>query len=551
MHPLQKFSAECKTLTKKYGIQLEKPPKEIDADLALPCFQPAKEMKKNPQDIAKEIAKSISGKKHEGIKRIEASGPYVNFYADWDKISVMVIKQVLAEKKKYGSSMHKKRIMVEYSAPNSNKPLHVGHLRNDSIGMAISNILQFSGQKVIRANLVNDRGIHICKAMLAYRKWGKNKMPDKKPDHFVGDFYVLFEKNKSEELEREAQDTLLEWEKGDKEARELWKKMNAWVIDGFRETYRRFGSEFDVWFLESEFYDKAKPIINEGLGKGIFFRNDKADIVAKLEPLPDKVVLRADGTSIYITNDLALTKHKFENYKIDKAVWVVASEQNLYFQQLFRIFELLGYKWAKDCYHLSYGLVNLPSGRMKSREGTVIDADDLINDVTELAKKEIKKREEMISEKEMQIRANAVALAAIKYYLLKTEPAKDMLFEAEKAISFEGDTGPYLQYTYARAKSILRKSKKKASAGKITDGIDVVKKLSEFPSVIEKSSNEYKPHYLSNYLFELATLFNEFYHAKQVIGSKHEAQMLALVESVSIVLSNGLSLLGIMPLERM
>ncbi len=551
MHPLQKFNDECKSLTKKYNIQLEKPPKEIDADLALPCFQLAKEMRKSPQDIAKEIEKSIAGKKHECIKRIEASGPYVNFYADWDKISVVVVKQVLVENEKYGLGKRKKEnVMVEYSAPNSNKPLHVGHLRNDSIGMAISNILEFNGCKVIHANLVNDRGIHICKAMLAYRKWGKNKMPDKKPDHFVGDFYVLFEKNKSEELEREAQDMLLEWEKGNKEIHALWKKMNAWVIDGFKETYRRFGSEFDAWFLESEFYDKAKPIINEGLGKGIFFRSGKGDIVAKLEPLPDKVVLRADGTSIYITNDLALTKHKFENYKISKAIWVVASEQNLYFQQLFRIFELLGYKWAKDCYHLSYGLVNLPSGRMKSREGTVIDADDLINDVTELAKEEIAKREKT-GKAGIEKRANDIALAAIKYYLLKTEPAKDMLFEAEKAISFEGDTGPYLQYTYARAKSILRKSRKKPSAGKITEGVGITKKLSEFPSVIEKSANEYKPHYLANYLFELATAFNEFYHAKQVIGSKNEPQLLALVGAVSIVLSNGLQLLGIKPLERM
>ena len=553
MNLLHKFHEECQKIVEGIG-KLERPPKGIEADLALPCFALAKERKKKPDDVAKEIA---VGMKPKGlIKAIRAEGPYINFYADWNKIGNSVLKQILSEE--YGKGSKKKeRIMVEYSGPNSNKPLHIGHLRNDSIGMAMSNILEFNGYDVIRANIINDRGIHICQVMLAYKKWGKGKKPKIKSDHFVGGFYVLYHQKLRDhpKLKDEVQKMLVKWEKGEKATRALWKKINDWAINGFKQTYEIFGSKFDVFFHESEFYDKARPILNEGIKKGIFYKNDKGALMAKLEPdLPDKTVLRSDGTSIYVTNDLALTKHKFQKYKLSRSIWVVASEQNLYFKQLFAIFKNLGYKFADNCYHLSYGLVNLPEGKMKSREGNVIDADELIENVKELALHEVNKRYEL-PKKEAENRAMKIALAAIKYYLLSLEPIKDIMFNPEKAVSFEGETGPYLQYTYARAKSIIRKSGKKNIAFRDIEldekEISIVKHLSQYPWVVKKCAHEMKPHYLANYLFELATLFNEFYHATQVVGTEREKELLTLVASVSTVLKSGLELLGIEVLEEM
>lgn len=548
----QEFRKQCEKLAGAYAHLLEKPGRGIDADLALPCFSLAKERRKNPVDIAKWLAEGI--KPYGLIKRIEASGPYVNFYADWDKLGKEIIGQIISEGDAFGSSRQKEKIMIEYSSPNTNKPLHIGHLRNDSIGMSVSNILEFLGNDVIRTAIINDRGVHICKSMLAYKKWGNDKKPDKKSDHFVGDFYVMFEQKLKEnpELEEEIHEMLQKWEKGDKATRTLWEKMNDWVLSGMKETYETFGSKFDFWTYESEIYDKAKPLIEKGIKKGIFFKNEKGDMVAKLEPLPDKVVLRADGTSIYITQDMALATFRFSKYKIDRLIYVAATEQSLHFQQLFKILQMLGYDFAGRCHHLAYGLVNLPSGRMKTREGTVIDADDLIKDVVELAKEEIKKREK-VSAKEMTKRSREIALAAIKYYLLRLEPIKDLLFDAKKAVSFEGDTGPYIQYTYARARSILKKSKKKAAIKHAfeKDETSIVKKLSQFPYIVKKCAAELKPNYLSTYIFELATKFNEFYHTKQVIGDGREETLLALVESVSSVLKTGLQLLGISALERM
>jgi len=551
----QQFHEQCEKLVGDYANLLEKPAKGISADLALPCFALAKEQRKNPVEIAKELAKDM---KPSGlIKRIEAAGPYVNFYADWDKIGKELLLRIMNAE--FGVSRQKEKIMIEYSGPNTNKPLHVGHLRNDSIGMAVSNILEFTGNHVLRTNIINDRGVHICKSMLAYKKWGDKKTPqseNKKSDHFVGDFYVLFEKKLKEnpELENEIHEMLQKWEAGDKSVRRLWKKMNGWTMDGLKETYKLFGSKFDLWPLESQFYNKAKPILEEGTKKGIFSKNEKGDLIAKLEPgLPNKVVLRADGTSIYITNDIALTRHRFEKYGINRCIWVVATEQNLHFNQMFSIFEMLGYEWAKNCYHLGYGLVNLPSGRMKTREGNVVDADEVIKEETELAKQEILSREPKIEKKELEKRSLEIALAAIKYYLLKTEPVKDIMFDPNKAIRFEGDTGPYIQYTYARAMSILRKSQKKAAVIHDFGGdeIGIIKKLSEFPGVVQKAATELRSNHLAVFLFELATQFNEFYHAKQVIGAEREETLLAVAGSVASVLKTGLQMLVIKALDRM
>ena len=566
MNPLEKFRKECENISGSYANLLEK---SKHADLALPCFSLAKELKKNPVEIAQKLAKQFEKKIKPRylIKEIKPVGPYVNFYLDENKFSELIIKKILKESKDYGKGLKKKeKIMIEYSGPNTNKPLHIGHLRNDSIGMAISNILEFSGYVVIRVNIINDRGAHICKSMFAYKTWGNGRTPEKeniKSDHFVGDFYVLSDKKLKEnpELNEEIQEMLRKWEAGDKSTRALWKKMNKWALDGIKQTYEKFGSRFDDWHFESQFYDKAKPIIKEGKEKGLFDKNEKGDLIAKLEPeLPNKTILRSDGTSIYITNDMAVAKYRFEHYKINKCLWVVATEQNLHFKQLFKIFELLGYKWAKNCFHLGYGLVNLPSGRMKTREGNVVDADDLIEESRRLASNEIEKRDEKIGLKDLKEKSLAIALASIKYNMLKTEPIKEITFNPEEEISFDGNTGPYLQYTYARANTLLKKSKKRPKLTEPQSGKaifseqlenNLIKKLSEFPEIIEKSAKELKPNILANYSYELATLFNEYYQNVRIIGSENEQAKLALVNSVKIILENSLNLLGIKSLEKM
>ena len=542
---------------------LEVPPQPELGDFAFPCFQLAPTLKKGPKEIAEFLSKEISPPKI--IEKIQPTGPYLNFFVKKDWIAGKALSRVLKEKDSFGTSKtgKKSKVMVEYSAPNTNKPLHVGHLRNDSIGMSISLLLEATGNKVTKTNLVNDRGIHISKSMLAYQKWGKNKKPNKKSDHFVGDFYVLFNKEAKDDqsLNADAQFLLKKWENKDKDTLALWKKMNKWAFDGFKETYKNFGSKFDVWLKESDFFDKARPLIQQGLDSGLFFEDDNGAIVAKLEHhnLPNKVVQRSDGTSIYITNDLALTKHKFEKFKLDQAIWVVGSEQNLYFQQLFQIFEQLGFKWAKQCKHRTYGMVYLPEGKMKSREGTVVDADDLMGEVRTLAEKEIKKRYPKLSKAELEKRAKAISLAAIKFFMLRIDEIKDLYFDPKESISFEGETGPYVQYTYARAKSILRKAGK---AGKKPDlsllqsdsEKQIVTLLYNFPETVEKAASSLKPHKICHFLIELASAFNSFYHSTPVIKAETPelaGARLALVEATALVLKNGLKLLNIQPIEKM
>lgn len=544
---------------------IEIPPSEELGDYALPCFFLAKKMKRDARSIASELSKELS--LPEGFAKMQAVGAYLNFFIDTAFLAKEVLSEIMEKKEKYGASEigKGKRVMIEYSQPNTNKPLHIGHLRNDSIGMAISNLFEFCGYDVIRANLMNDRGIHICQAMLAYKLFGNNETPEStgmKGDKLVGKYYVLFHQKVKEDpkLNDLARELLRKWEAKDPETLALWKKLRDWVIEGFQQTYKIFGSKFDVIFFESDFYYKVKPIIEEGLAKGVFYKNDKGAIVAKLAPLPDKVVLREDGTSIYISNDLVLTKHKIEHYDLDLNIFVVASEQDLYFKQLFRIFELLGYEWYNKNEHLSYGLVLLREGKLKSREGKVIDADDLIASVTELAKQEILKRTEL-SGKELEERALAIALAAIKFAMLRVDPKKNILFEPEKSISFEGSTGPYIQYTYARARSILRKANSlgityaDADPTLLTNDMEksIVKKLFFFPRVVLSSLEERKPNLICNYLIELAELFNSYYHEVPVLKAKEDVRKarLLLVDSVGRVIANGLTLLNIPVLEEM
>ncbi|PJA18189.1 MAG: arginine--tRNA ligase, partial [Candidatus Diapherotrites archaeon CG_4_10_14_0_2_um_filter_31_5] len=374
---------------------LEVPPSKELGDYSFPCFKLSKELKKDPKQIASEFKEKIDLKKISLINSTETKGPYLNLFLDYSFLAKKLIPEILKEKEKFGlTSIGKnKKVMIEYSSPNTNKPLHIGHLRNDSIGMSLSHLYSVNGFNVIKAILINDRGVHICKSMLAYQKFGERKKPEKKSDHFVGDYYVLFNQKAKEnpELEKEALELLEKWEKKDKETWLLWKKMNDWSVKGIFETYKKFGSEFDVIYRESELFGESKKIIELGLTKKVFVKDQEQNIVVDLDKfgLGKKVVLRKDGTAIYLTNDLILTPEKFRKFPLEKSIWVVGSEQNLYFKQLFKSLELLGFDWVSKCLHYSYGMVFLPEGKMKSREGTVVDADDLIEELIELSKKEL------------------------------------------------------------------------------------------------------------------------------------------------------------------
>ncbi len=538
---------------------IEIPPNPELGDYAFPCFFMSKTLKTNPHEAAMQLRAKIGNVSPLDFKKVEVSGPYVNFFLNRKSITLQTLSEIVKKKDQYGKTKQEKqnKTMVEFPSQNTNKPLHLGHLRNMAIGESISRILEFSGDKVIRANLNNDRGIHICKSMLAYQKWGKAKTPKSKkmkPDHFVGEFYTMFEKKKNPELEEEVQKMLKKWEAGDKETLNLWKTMNSWALSGFQETYKKFGIKHDVTFFESNIYNEGKEIIMNGVKKGIFSKAKSGEIKIDLEKegLGEKILLRKDGTSLYIVQDLALAEMKYEKYKLDKSFYIVGNEQDYHFQVLFSILEKLGFK--KEMKHISYGMVNLPSGKMKSREGTVVDADDLIEELRVMAEKELKKRSKL-SKLQLEKRSLAVALAAIKYMLLKIDIKKSFLFNPKESVSFEGDTGPYLMYSYARAGSILKKSKTRTKNFEIhkleEKEAELVKKLSQFPDAVSHSYKNLNPSIIANYSFQLAQVFNEFYHACKVIGSEKEDFRLALVRSFRQVLKNSLSLLGIDTIEEM
>lgn len=548
---------------------LSVPPQGM-GDFAFPCFIAAKEMKKNPVELSKTLASKLTAK---FIEKAEAKGPYLNVFLSKEILSENTLEGIFTGKvfsQKLGSG----RVMVEYSAPNTNKPLHVGHLRNNTLGLAISNLLETAGHEVIKANLVNDRGVHICKSMLAYKLFASKRDPVKektKSDHFVGEMYVLFAQKAKEDptLEDKAQELLRKWESGDKETIALWKKMNKWALDGMKETYSAYGTKFDEWLFESEIFktDSSKKIIGEGIEKKVFKKEDDGAIIALLEPaLPNKVIKRGDGTSLYVTNDLGLTAYKFEKFKLDKAIWVVANEQDLYFKQLFAIFQKLGKKWAKECYHLSYGYVSLPEGRMKSREGTVVDADDLLEEIKAIALKEIKKRCPKLAKGKCEKRAGQIALAAIKFLLLKNDAKKDMVFDPEQSISFEGETGPYLQYTHARACSILSKAEKEEkinlkSLNKSDFSLlqnqkekELIIELGKYSDSIKRSWELLSLHPICHNLLAVAEKFNSFYHEVPVLKAETEKEKfarLALVKATTLVLQKGLALLDIEAIEEM
>jgi arginyl-tRNA synthetase len=559
------FKAEIiKLLTKETKLKdadlnnlISIPPDPKLGDYAFPCFK----LGSNPKNAAETLKSKLKLPKF--LSKVEVVGPYLNFYIKSEVIAKETLNKISKEKENYGKGKQKKKIVIEYCGPNTNKPLHLGHVRNMALGNSVQKILSFSKNEVHPVNIINDRGIHICQSMIAYQKWGKKKEPDKKGDHFVGDYYVMFSQKAKEDdkLKIEAQETLLKWERKDKETIALWKKMNQWVLDGFNKTYKRFGIEFEKEYFESKYYHKGKDIVLKGFKKKIFEKDETEAIFAPLEEynLPDKVLLRGDETSVYMTQDLYLAELRYQDFKFDKMLYVVASEQRTHFKQLFKILELLDEPYAKDLHHLSYGLVNLPSGRMKSREGTVVDADDIMDETSGLAEKEIKKRHKGLSPEEIKKRAEIISLGAIKFFMLRTDSSRDVVFNPEESLSFEGETGPYVQYTHARACSILRKAGNKVSSKVNLDQLNldeekaVIRLLYDFPERIVKAAETYKPHHIANHLITLSQAFNEFYHKCPVISERDEQMKarLLLVDSVRQVLENGLSLLGIKAPDEM
>lgn len=522
------------------------------------AFEIAKEKGENPTITAITLISKLDIK-NTFFERVKAYGPYINFFLNRKKFSDFVLKQILRKKEKYGSKKKiYKKVIVEFLSPNTNKPLHLGHLRNMSLGESVSRIIENQGFNVKRINLYNDRGIHICKSMLAYEKWGKGKKPNKKTDHFVGDYYVMFsnKEKKNAKLLEQAQELLNKWENGDKNVRKLWNKMNKWAFTGHKITMKRFGlKKFDKIYYESDFYDQGKQIVLDGLKNKVFSKEKDGRIYADLGNKSKKYLMRADGTSLYITQDLYLAKLKYKDFKFSKSIYVVASEQDHQFKVLFKLFKMLNYPFADNNYHLSYGMVFLPEGKMKSREGTVIDADNLMDELNNLAKKEIKNR----GKRPNNSLCENIGLAALKYYLLKISNKKSITFNPEESISFEGDTGPYLLYSLVRAHKILIKSNEKPNYrinSELFGDIEfnLIKLLSSFPDVLNDASDKYSPHLLCNYAFKLASNFNTFYENCPVIKAETSNLInarLLLVYSFSVVMKKCLYLLGIEDVKKM
>lgn len=560
-------------------LRLDYPPNIELGDFAVSGFELSKMLKKSPVEIAQKIATAITA--DDIIEKAQATGPYVNIKIKNNILFGAVCSEAINRNDSFGSPESKEgeKVMVEYLSPNTNKPLHLGHLRNGSLGMAISRLLSFFGNDVIKANLVNDRGVHICKSMLAWLKWGNGETPEssgEKGDHFVGRWYVRYaiEEEKDPNLTNETQAMLKKWEESDPEIIALWEKMNDWVYDGFAKTYKYFGLEFDEFLYESNTYKLGKDIVAQGLEKGIFREDEKGAIVYDLpiekfgadeNGVSKKVtVLRSDGTSVYITQDIGTALLKAEKYHLDRSIYVVGSEQSHHFKSLFEILNSLGYEWAKKLHHLSYAMVYLPEGKMKSREGKVVDADNLIEEVKNIVAEEIrqKSKDKNLSEEEILKRASVIAVGAIKFYLLRVNPGQDIHFDPKESVSLDGFTGPYCQYAYVRAGSILRNIQKDLpSLGAIdfsvlgaSEELLLVQKLMQFPEDVAKAKKEYNPSRIAGIVFEIAKAFNQFYHKHKVMGADSEKlkeARMALVQSSAIAIKNGLNLLGIIAIEEM
>lgn len=553
-------------------IEGEIPPKEGMGDYAFPMFSFSKQFHLSPNAIAEEV-KRIALKNSTKGDEIKVQGPYVNIYFNKDDIYKSLVKDV--ENPSWGKNSHYKgqKIMIEFSCPNTNKPLHLGHMRNDAIGESVSSLLKESGAEVLKVNLVNDRGVHICKSMLAYQKFGGNDTPEStgiKGDHFVGDYYVKFNTWQTESTKDENKTThptpdemassmLEKWESEDKDTLELWNKMRTWTLDGIGETYKRTGIKFDKYYYESQLYKKGKSEILRGLEKGIFYKDKDGAIKVSLAPigLDEKVLLRSDGTSIYITQDIGTAIERHNDWPYTSCIYVVGNEQEYHFKVLFYILSLLGYPWSKNLYHLSYGMVNLPNGRMKSREGTVVDADDLLDRLHALSLSSIKAERNLTDEKANDI-AEKVALAALNYFLLSASPSRDMIFDINKSLEFQGNTGPYLQYMGARVSAILRQAGeegiKDVTSFTLTENEKkLVALLDDYPNLVEKAAIEKDPSILATYLYSLSSTFSKWYHDEPILKAEGDLRTLRLNISIMFkkVLEKAFMLLHIPFLEEM
>ena len=558
--------------------------KEFEGNLTIVVFPFLKASHKRPEDTAQEIGAYLV--EHcDAVEKFNVIKGFLNITIKptfWTSVLLQV-----AEKPDFGFKPvtdDSRLVMIEYSSPNTNKPLHLGHVRNNLLGYSLAKIMEANGNKVVKTNIVNDRGIHICKSMLAWIKWGNNITPEqagKKGDHLIGDFYVLFDKKYKEEvnqlmakgmseddakaesaLMKEARAMLKKWEDGDEQVRSLWRMMNEWVYAGFDETYQRLGVSFDKIYYESNTYLEGKEKVLEGLDKGIFYRKEDNSVWADLtaDGLDHKLLLRTDGTSVYMTQDIGTAKLRFQDYPIDQMIYVVGNEQNYHFQVLSLLLDKLGFSWGKDLVHFSYGMVELPNGKMKSREGTVVDADDLMDEMIATAKQMSEGRLKGVPEDEIDNLFRIIGLGALKYFILKVDPRKNMLFNPEESIDFNGNTGAFVQYTYARIRSVLRKSNPDDAAVDVTSyapndkEIDLIQRIADFPSVVSEAGRTYSPALIANYVFDLAKTYNQFYHDYSILKEEDattRAFRLLLSRIVSEVICRGFSLLGVEVPERM
>ncbi len=579
-------------------VQLQKTKSNFEGNLTLVVFPFLKISKQKPEDTAKAIGELLV-RDCPAVASFNVVKGFLNLNIA-KEAWVDLLNDIHADEK-FGEkpvTEDSPLVMIEYSSPNTNKPLHLGHVRNNLLGWSLAQIMEANGNKVVKTNIVNDRGIHICKSMLAWQKWGNGDTPEssgKKGDHLIGDYYVAFDKhyraelaalkskymaeegldeetaeNKAKEesaLMKEARAMLVKWEQGDKEVRTLWKKMNSWVYAGFDETYKALGVGFDKIYYESDTYLEGKAKVEDGLNRGLFFRKDDNSVWADLtkEGLDQKLLLRSDGTSVYMTQDIGTAEMRFKDFPIDKMIYVVGNEQNYHFQVLSILLDRLGFKWGKELVHFSYGMVELPNGKMKSREGTVVDADELIAEMIANARKtsdELGKYDDM-SEQEKQDIARIVGLGALKYFILKVDARKNMLFNPEESIDFNGNTGPFIQYTYARIRSIMRKAdaegiklpQQLSTNAPLNDKeIALIQKLNDYKAVVEQAGTDYSPSGIANYCYELTKDFNQFYHDYSILNASSEEEKtarLVLAANVAKTIKNAMQLLGIEVPERM
>ena len=597
--------ATLKVVKELYGqdvdrtaVQLQKTRADFEGNLTLVVFPFLKISKKKPEDTAQEIGERLI-KETAVVASFNVVKGFLNLVVSqsaWISLLNDINTDADFGYKKAGEDSQ--LVMIEYSSPNTNKPLHLGHVRNNLLGWSLSRIMEANGYRVVKTNIVNDRGIHICKSMLAWQKWGNGETPEtsgKKGDHLIGDYYVLFDKHYREEVSllkpkfieqglpekeaeekakqeapliKEAHDMLVKWEQNDPEVRALWEKMNSWVYAGFDETYKALGVGFDKIYYESQTYLRGKAKVEEGLEKGLFERHEDNSVWADLtdEGLDKKLLLRSDGTSVYMTQDIGTAEMRFNDYPIDKMIYVVGNEQNYHFQVLSILLDRLGYKWGKELVHFSYGMVELPNGKMKSREGTVVDADDLIDVMTDDARRTADEagKNADLTEQEKQSIARIVGMGALKYFILKVDARKNMLFNPEESIDFNGNTGPFIQYTHARIKSIMRKAE---AMGININGIatrndavlnkkeiELVQKMNSFATAVEQAGKDYSPSGIANYCYELTKEFNQWYHDFSVLNADDEQTRitrLILAKNVAKIIKNGMALLGIEVPERM